>query len=427
MPIFVDKSQGFGNVCIPSSKSHTLRALVFALMADGKSTIHNYLPSPDTEAMLLAIEQLGARIIVRTSSRLEIEGVAGRLQPPSNVIDAGNSGIVLRFIGALAALLPTYTVVTGDLSIRTRRVASPLLEGLRGLGAFAESCRCDGYAPILIKGPIQGGTATLSGEDSQPVSSLLIACSFLSSPSKLYVRNPGEKPWIEMTLHWMQKLGLAVSHHNFSEYLISGKGKYPGFTVSIPGDISSAAFPIAAALITQSELFLQNIDLSDVQGDKKLIDIFMQMGAHIEINPKEQTLFVKKTNSLQGIEADLNDCIDALPVLSALACYANTPTKIKNASIARKKESDRIQAIASELRKMGASILEHQDGLTIFPASLTGATVHSHFDHRIAMALAIAGFGAQGATCVEETVCIQKTYPDFVKSLQQVGFSIKGS
>ena len=158
-----------GGITIPPSKSHTLRAILFATMAHGQSVIRNYLPSPDTQAMLRACTLLGAKFEVEKES-LRIDGVGGLPSTPADVIDAGNSGQVLRFVAAVAALTSGYTVLTGDESIRTLRPVQPLLEGLSGLGVLAVSTQGNGSAPIIVKGPMLGGMTRLDGADSQPVS-----------------------------------------------------------------------------------------------------------------------------------------------------------------------------------------------------------------------------------------------------------------
>lgn len=420
----LQKSTCSGSIKIPPSKSHTLRAVLFALMAEGTSTIHNYLPSPDTDAMVRAVQALGAKV-TKTAHTMEVVGCGGKLQTPDDVIDSANSGLVLRFIGALAALLPTYTVITGDHSIRHSRPALPLLESLQQLGAFASSLRLDGRAPLILKGPIQPGFLELEGQDSQPVSALLIACSFMQGRSTIHVKNPGEKPWIDLTLYWLDKLGIRYEAKNYETYTLYGSASYKGFTVTIPSDFSSASFPIAAALITNSELTLEGIDMDDVQGDKKLIDTFIEMGAHITYDKKEQTLTVKKGSSLKGKEIDINDYIDAIAILGVIGCFAEGETKITNAAIARHKESDRIRCIVTELKKMGADIEESKEGFVVRKSALKGAKVHSHKDHRIAMSLAIAGLGASGTTHITDVGCVSKTYPTFDYDFEQVGCSIK--
>jgi len=422
--LVIKKSTLSGKTTIPSSKSHTLRSLVFALMAKGTSHITNPLHSPDTFSMIRAIESLGAKVEKKQTS-LQVTGTAGIISSSSTIIDAGNSGQVLRFIGALAPLIDTYTVITGDHSIRESRPVKPLIDGLLQLGAFATSTRLNDKAPIILRGPLKPGVATIEGDDSQPVSALLIAASFVKGKTELYVTNPGEKPWIDLTLHWMDKLGIRYFHKNYEHYILQGNACYDGFEVSIPGDFSSAAYPIVAALVTNSELTLENIDMNDVQGDKKLVDVFLQMGAKIEIDNTKKTLTVKKGPPLQGIKIDVNDFIDAITILATLGCYASGVTEIVNGSIARKKESDRIQCIALELKKMGADIEERPDGLIIKRSPLRGAYLKSHKDHRIAMSVAIAALGAIGDTIIEDIECVSKTYQNFAKDFQKIGCHIE--
>jgi 3-phosphoshikimate 1-carboxyvinyltransferase len=413
-----------GVVAIPPSKSHTLRAILFAAMANGTSEIRSFLHSPDATAMIEAMRAFGAKIDI-TAEYLRICGLAGKLEPTENVIDAGNSGQVLRFVGALAALSSAYTVITGDHSIRHNRPVKPLLKAISQLGALAESSRLNGYAPIIIKGPMQSGKTHLSGEDSQPVSGMLIACSFLKGKSTIEVTNPGEKPWIDLTLFWLKKFGIYITHQDYASYTVPGNARIEGFNTTIPGDFSSAAFPIAAALVTHSELTLTNIDMRDCQGDKKLIEVLQEMGAGIDIDDAKKTLHVRKGVKLRGIRIDINDFIDAAPILSVIGCYAEGTTEIINASIARKKESDRLHAMATELKKMGASIEEKPDGLVIAHSPLHSAHLSSWRDHRIAMSLSIAALGAQGQTLIEGAECVSKTYPAFAHDLRTIGAAIE--
>lgn len=418
----VQKSSLNGHIAIPPSKSHTLRAIFLSMMAHGKSTIHRYLDSPDSLAMINACRNFGCEI-EQFPDHLAISGLDGKLRAAEDVIQAGNSGLVLRLVGALSALSPAYTILSGDHSIRHRRPVKPLLDALRQLGAQAESARGDNSAPLIIKGPLRSGTATLSGEDSQPVSGLLYALSFVEGTSHLHVTNPGEKPWIDLTLSWLKRIGAKITHENYSHYTIEGSLRYPGFNFTIPGDFSSAAFPLVAALITDSELTLKNLDMNDVQGDKKLIEVLISMGAKIEIG--SNSLTVKRGSVLKGCRIDINDCIDALPILAVVGCFAEGTTEIVNGAIARRKESDRIHTITTELKKMGADIQERPDGLLITQSSLRGAHAQSHHDHRIGMALAVAALAAKGETLIEHTTCVAKTYPTFVPDFKNLGAHIE--
>lgn len=406
------KSEISGSVLIPPSKSHTLRAILFSLMANGKSIIRNYLVSGDTIAMIDAIEKFGAKVKIG-EGLLEIDGVARKLQRPTDVIQAGNSGQVLRFIAGIAAIIDSYVVITGDESIRTRRPVKALLDALTSQNVFAESAPLNGHAPIIIKGPMKPGVMAIDGFDSQPVSALLIAMSFLEDASELYVMNPGEKPWINVTLSWLSNLGIKVANHDYRHYKVFGKASYNGFDVTIPGDFSTACYPMAAAIISKKSVQVFGLDMEDPQPDKQFIEIIRKMGVFVTIYPEEHCIEVNGACELRGIDVNINDCIDTLPILAVIACFATTATYITGAKVARYKESDRIASIAEELRKMGAQIEEKEDGLIIHPSRLKGAALSSHKDHRIALSLLVAGLGSSGETIVDGIECIGKTYPTF--------------
>lgn len=418
-------SQLRGAIPVPPSKSHTLRAILFASMAHGTSVVRHYLPSPDTEAMIRACQLLGARIDV-APDLLTIVGMNGIPKTPAHVIDAGNSGQVLRFVGAIAALTDGYTVLTGDESIRLLRPVQPLLDGLNALDVFAVSAQGNGSAPIIVKGPMQGGETHLDGEDSQPVSALIIAAAFAQNQTVIDVSNPGEKPWIDLTLDWLDRLGILYEREGYTRYTLFGNAVYPGFDYTVPGDFSSCAFPLVAALVTGSSLSLHNLDMHDAQGDKALVGVLQAMGADIVMDVAGRTLHVRSSQDLVGQTLDVNQYIDALPILAVVACFAQGETILTGAAIARKKESDRIAAITHGLQAMGADVVELADGLKIRPATLTGAVVSSCSDHRIAMALSIAGLAASGETIVENTACVAKSYPDFLNAMQNLGADMQG-
>lgn len=425
MPHFkVTKSILAGEIDSSPSKSHTLRAILFASLANGKSAISHYLPSPDTGAMIDACRQMGAKIDVQ-ENQLVIEGVSGQPKLPENIINAGNSGQVLRFVLAIAALQPGYVVMTGDHSIRHNRPMQPLIDGLNQLGAFCVSTKNDGHAPIILKGPIKPGIAKISGEDSQPVSALLMATAFLNGRSEINVKNAGEKPWIDLTLSWLDKLGIRYENHNHARYVIFGGAKYNGFDYSVPGDFSSILFPVIASLITPSKTTIKHVDMNDTQGDKKVIAVLKSMGADIEYDIKAQTLKITGGKKLSGIDINANDFIDAVPLLAVIGCYSKGQTKITGAAIARKKECDRLSAIATELKKMGADIEELPDGLIIKESPLKGARVKTHHDHRMVMALTVAAMGAAGDTFVENIESMAKSYPDFYMDMKKLSASIE--
>ena len=406
---------------IPPSKSHTLRAILFATLASGRSVIRNYLHSPDTDAMIRACHLMGAEIAVWDDT-LEI---TGGIKMTEDVIHAGNSGQVLRFVGAVSALMPGYTIITGDHSIRQLRPVQPLIEGLNQLGAFAVSAKGNGFAPLIVRGPLKGGTALVNGEDSQPISALLIASAFAPEKSEIFVTNPGEKPWVKLTLSWFDRLGISYQNESFEKYEIAGGSTVSGFDFTVPTDLSSASYPIAAAVITGSELLLKNVIFDESQGDIEVIFQLKRMGGKIEFDHKAGEIRVLKGSKLKAAKIDVNNFIDGITLLSVVGCYAEGITEIVGGKIARSKESDRIASIVAELKKMGAKIHEKEDGVIVEHSHLTGAALESYSDHRMAMSLAIAALGAQGPSAIEGAQCVRKSFPPFFEALKSVGAKIE--
>lgn len=412
-----------GDVEVPPSKSQTHRALIFGAMGCGISTIHNVLQSPDTQALIEAWKLLGARFM-EIGNRVVVEGLGGWIRDVETRIDVGNSGIAIRFLTALCALSDRPIVLTGDASIQRQRSMEVLLDALRQLGVRAESIQGNGYAPVVVQGPFQGGTATLSGHDSQPVSGLIIASLFSKFGARLCVENPGELPWVDLTLEWLDRLGLHYERENYTYYSVSGGQKYSGFQYEVPADWSSAAFPAAAALVTKGTVVLHRVQWHSNQGDKKLFEFFQEMGAAVTCCESSSRVEISIDGPLQSIAADMNACVDALPILAVVACYAKGETHLYNAAVAKEKECDRIDCIAKELSKMGAKIVATADGLRIRGGKLKGASLCSYGDHRMAMSLAVAALGAEGASTIDDIDCIAKTYPDFIQDLRRLGVAI---
>lgn len=317
------------------------------------------------------------------------------LECPREVLDVGNSGLAYRFATALGALVDGPVSVTGDHSIRTRRPIAPLLAALEQMGArtFSE----DGV--VCIRGRIAPGHACVVGTDSQFVSPLLMTLPLLSGPSSLEVQNPKELPWIDFTLSWLDRLGLKYCREGYSRFNLAGSDRIEPFHFSVPADASSALFPKVAGRLAGS---VEVVGVHDgAQGDAKALEWL----------------------DSDDTEVDVDAFIDAVP---ALAVYGTrSGLKIRNAAVARTKESNRLAAMASELSKMGAKIAETSDGLVIEPSILKGATVSSHKDHRIAMALAVAGLIAHGETVIRDVDCVAKTYPSFVQDFAALGAKIE--
>lgn len=414
-----------GSIQVPASKSHTIRAILLASMVGGTSHIENYLHSPDVFAMIKACEQLGAEVQIINEKCLSVTGVNGFVSNCSENIDAGNSGQVLRFITAIGALGKNKRLITGDYSICHNRPMESLISGLQQLGAFCISTKHDDFAPILVKGPLVPGEVTIDGQDSQPVSALLMACAFMIGTTVINVESPGERPWIDLTLSWLQRLGVEYERHGYERYKISGRIGYPAFKYLVAGDFSSLLFPIVAAILTNSEITLVNVDMDDVQGDKQAIFALQKMGADIEYSAANRQLLVRGGCKLVGQEIDVNNFIDSITALAVVGCFASGVTILKGARAARGKECDRLQMVTRELTKMGAVIEEFDDGLRISNSQLSGARVESHTDHRMAMSLAIAGMACEGLTEVVGVGCVAKSFPGFCEAMQKLGAVIK--
>jgi 3-phosphoshikimate 1-carboxyvinyltransferase len=411
-----------GDVYIPPSKSETMRAIIFAAMAKGISYIDNILQSPDTYSMIEGVKAFGAKVIVNGSS-LEITGVAGAPKCPDHVIDVGNSGLALRFLLSLAALVEGEVLITGDESIKTRRPVKPLLDVYAGCGMEVASFdqREDGC--ISIKGKINPGSMLIHGEDSQPVSSLLFTTAFLKGSSEIYVLKAGEKPWVDLTVHWLEFVGAGVYNESYRVFEVEGGLSYPGFSLKIGGDYSTALFPLVAALITGGHMQIHGLGKESMQGDRKALDIFREMGAAIEFSP-EGVLTGMCYGKLKGIDVDINHCIDVLPILAVAASFASSKTIIRGAEIARFKESNRIGVMCEQLREMGAFVEDRIDGMVIYPSKLYGAHLSGEKDHRVVMALMVAASGAEGKTMISGPEALVKTYPTAIYDFLACGMKI---
>ncbi len=393
-------------------------------MANGQSEIISPLNSWDTQSAAHACTALGANIIM--GKDWIVHGIGGKVHPPDNIIDVGNSGTTLYFTMGTAALAEEsegYTVFTGDSQIR-RRPTQPLLEALNTLGAEAFSTRLNGCAPLVIKGRLKGGPVHLNiSNGSQYLSSLLLNCPLAENPTEIYVSNPVEKPYIQLTLNWLTQHGIECSWEKSMEYFyIKGDQLYHPIKKRIPGDFSSATFFLTAAGITDSELVIKGLDMSDFQADKAVVEILKEMGASIDIEDGDIRI---KGGELKGGVFDMSDIPDALPAMAVVGCRAKGVTKLVNVSHARLKETDRIRVMRKELTKMGAKISELPDGLIIEESKLIGTQVDGHFDHRVVMALAVAGLVAEKQTQIETVEAMSITFPNFVDLMAGAGANMR--
>ena len=320
-----------------------------------------------------------------------------------------------------AALAPGYTVLTGDYQIRRRQIG-PLVKAINNLGGQAYTTRGNESAPVVIKGRAKGGFTTLDAVTSQYLSSILLNAPLLENDTHIEVTRLNEIPYVEITLWWLDKLGIKYQHHNMKEFFIQGQQNYSGFECTIPGDFSSATFFMVLAAITGQEFTLTNLDMSDPQGDKLVLSILEDMGAKVTTNSSSITI---KGETLKGRTIDMNSIPDALPAMAVAGCFAQGETRLVNVPQARLKETDRISVMCKELTKMGADIEELPDGLIIRESSLKGCIVNGHDDHRVVMSLAVAGLKAEGETLIDTAEAMSVTFPEFVKCIEQCGGDIQ--
>lgn len=420
MDLLVQKSPSLhGIVRIPPNKSHSFRALIMAGLAEGTSKIIAPAVSNDWMRGIEALEMFGVKINPKANNLWEVVGTGGHLQTPDDVVDCGNSGIILRFFMGLAACCDGYTVLSGDHSIRHIRLCQPLIDALNGLGAWSVATKGDGHAPVVVRGRLKGGRTEIDGIDSQPVSALLIAAALGEAPTDLVVRRPGEKPWVGVTLDWLKRCGVEFSNEDYAHYRVRGRSRWPAFECKVPLDWSAALYPIAAAVLTEkSEVQVPGMDFADSQGDKGVVDILRQMGADIQI---EGDTVIARSSVLKGREIDCNDFVDQFMLLAVVGARAEGETVLTNAEVCRHKECDRIAEMHKALKAMGADVTERPDGLVIRGGRLRGAALDSRSDHRMVMTLSVAALTADGTTTISDVECIKKTFPAFISEMQGLG------
>ncbi len=416
MELLVKKSVLNGNIRIPASKSHTIRAVMIASLASGKSTLLNPLDSMDSTASVNACRAMGAKI--ELGKNWAIEGFAGKPKTPKSDIDLMNSGTSTNMVAGIAAHTTGPTVLTGDESLRSRPFA-PIVNALNALGARVESVPGNGKLPLNVSGFLEGGFVEIDGLNSQPVSSILINSALAKNDMEMRVTNFHEQSYVRMTMQWLDWMGIKYCEKKMETFNVEGEQQFNSFERSIPADFSSATFPLcAASIISGSDVLLQGLDMDDSQGDKDVVAMLQKMGAEIDVN--EDGIRVRGSE-LHGTELDLDNTPDALPALAVVGCFADGETRLVNVAQARIKETDRIAAMATELKKMGADVEELEDGLVIRKSNLKGAEVDGKHDHRLVMALSIAGMLAEGSTTVKTAESVDVTFPTYPKLMSSLG------
>src|SRR6056297_2317288 len=415
MDAHISTSTVAGTTRAPPSKSYTHRAILAAGYSDG-ATVHDPLDSADPRATMRAVEGFGGSVD-RSGDALEITGFDGTPEVPDDVIDCANSGTTMRLVTAAAALADGSTVLTGDDSLRSRP-QGPLLEALDSLGVRAESSRGNGQAPLVIEGPLAGGAVDIPGDvSSQYISALLMAGAVTEEGIELNLTTELKSaPYVDITLEVLDDFGVTaepvgatgeggIRSAGAEGFVVDGGQQYSpeGGTYHVPGDFSSMSYLLAAGAIaaTDSESVVVEGAQPSAQGDSAIVDILEAMDADIEWD-REAGEITGAGSDLTGTTVDVGDTPDLLPTIAVLGAVAEGDTVIDNCEHVRYKETDRVSAMATELEKMGVSVTEEHDVLTIHgsDSTLSGVAVDGYHDHRVIMSLSVAGLVAEGTTTV---------------------------
>ena len=392
-----------------------------ALLSDGVSRVSNPLRARDIDATLRACRMLGATIV---KSGEDVEVFGGGLRLPEDVIDVGNSGTTLRFFTAISALAPEgFVILTGDESIR-RRPMQPLLDALRLLGVECWSSRLNGCAPLIVRGGgLRGGEASIEGGvSSQFISALLLASVRSRDGVSLRVEgDPVSKPYIDATIEVLRRFGFRVEREGYELFRVEGGQRGEAACFKVPGDFGSASFLMAGAHLTEGEVKVNGLDLELPQADAAILDVLKAFGSEVEVGAGG--VRVVGAGGGGGGELDLRDSPDLMPVAAVMAAKSPEETLIKGVGHARFKESDRISTTALELRKLGVEADVLPDGLRIRGrrALEGGATLESHGDHRLFMALTVLAASTKRGCKVRGAEWAEISYPDFLNDLRSLG------
>lgn len=401
---------------VPGSKSITQRALIAAALAEGESILIGPLASEDTSYTMGALRAMGIEIDDRDPGRWLVRGTGGAIRTPEEDIFLGNNGTATRFLTSVAALGHGLFRITGDKRMAERPIA-PLMEALRGWQVEVKSEAGNGCPPLVVNadGLAGGRTVLPEGKSSQYLSSLLLVAPYAARQAELEVR--GEvlsRPYVEMTLAVMADFGLRVEAVPSLHFFRIPQGRYAGREYRIEGDASGASYFWAAAAVTGGRVTVANVPVPSLQGDANLVPLLARMGC--TVHRAGQGITVQGPSLLTAIEADMGDMPDVAPTLAIVAAFAEGTTVISNVAHLRIKECDRVSAVVTELRKLGAEVEEEHDRMLIHGraggANLHGATIETYHDHRIAMCFAVAGLRVPGVEITGET-CVAKSFPDF--------------
>ncbi len=415
LPITPRTKPPSATITVPGSKSITNRALVLAALAsrDGPCVLEGALQSEDTEVMVTCLNRLGFPVRPNWAACTihVFENATDRIIPAISAdLDVANSGTTMRFLASAVSLGNGSYRLDGVKRMRERPIAD-LLDAFRQLGVEAISEEGNGCPPIRIRanGWMNSRVSVRGNVSSQFLSGLLLAAGWAHEDTTIVIEGAlVSAPYVEMTLEmlapWIEQYG-----RSGDALVVITNRKDPPERYIIEPDASAASYFWAAAAITEGRVTVTGLNRKSIQGDVRFVDVLAQMGCRVEECDAGITVHGKP---LHGVDVDMNDISDTVMTLGAVACFAGGPTTIRNIAHIRHKETDRIGALATELRKLGAEVEERPDGMTITPRPLTGGAVDTYNDHRMAMSLALVGLQVPGLV-IRNPGCVAKTYPGF--------------
>lgn len=408
-------------VGLPGSKSITNRALLLAALCEQQVTVVHALHSEDTQVMQESLRRLGFRVEQREGGTIVVQGEGGRIPAQQAELWVANAGTAARFLTAMVALGRGTYRLDGTPRMRQRPI-QPLLEALNALGAEAVSELGTGCPPVVVRGRgLHGGEVSVRGDiSSQFLSALLMVAPYAGHG--VTVRVEGDlvsAPFVQMTLRMMAQFGVQAQWEGEhitvpapQRYHLPGEALY-----RVEPDATAASYFFAAAAITGGRVWVRGLSRESLQGDVRFVDILEQMGCRVRWLP--EGVEVTGTGGLHGVDVDMSDISDTFITLAAVAPFADSPTRIRGVEHARYQESNRVTAVATELRRLGVQVEEHPDGLTVYPGTPHGGTVHTYQDHRIAMAFSLIGLRVPGVA-IADPDCVEKTFPHFFETLQEL-------
>ena len=406
-----------GKIIIPSSKSQTIRALLISVFSRGVSYIKHPLISDDTESCINAVKAMGADVSILENGDITVDATYAFSDMDELSIDAGNSGTTEYLSLPMLSSLGIQVNIDGDEMLR-KRPLKPLLDALESLGAETEST--EGFPPASIRGPLDGGECTIECKTSQYLSGLLLGAPLAIGDSHIKCSVLFEKPYVKMTLKWLDDQGIKYRiSDDLEEVWVKGGQSYKPLDTYIEGDFSSASFFFVAAAIHGTEVTVEGLDKNSTQGDKEILNILEKMGCSIKWNGMAVT--VKGPEKLKGGVFDLNAIPDTLPALSVAAAFAEGDTILGNVEQARIKETDRIKVMRENLNELGVEADERRDALIIHGnGSVKGGKAKGYGDHRVIMALAILGTRTEEETEIDDVSAASVTFPTFFDLLEKL-------